>query len=139
MTESTQQAVYMVEKFIPTQCPNPGCYNEFKSNGADGFYLATYFLHEPGEVTEQITASISFGGLSTDLIVCAKCRNVTLRVKIEDRVFATREEAEVALQDGFVNLHEMTAYGIPRLGRFVYHNAGTPLHHLIDEFNKPTE
>lgn len=120
MTEPNEQTVYMVEKFIPTQCPNPSCFNEFKQNGADGYYFATYWMHEPREVTERISASISHPWVATDLIVCGKCRNVTVRVKIEDCVVATREDAEALLNEGYVNLQEMQAHGVPPLGRVIY-------------------
>lgn len=120
MTEPEKQTVYRVEKFIPTRCPNPKCYNEFKQSGKDGYYYHTYWMHEPREVTEQVQQSIHSDWVSTDLIVCAKCQNVTLRVQLEEWVFATRGEAELALLQGFANLQEMIAYGIPPLGHRFY-------------------
>ena len=118
MPERDERTVYMVEKFVPTQCPNPKCFNEFRESGADGYFYLTYWMHEPKEVTEKIRESIGGQGMPADLIVCAKCRNITLRLKLEDAILATREEAEVLLNEGFANLREMRQSGTPQLGRF---------------------
>lgn len=115
MSEKNQktQIAYRVEKFIPTACPNPKCFNPFTENSEQGFLLGTYWLHETRERAEAILKSISFPGLKTDLIVCGKCHNVVMRVMIEEREYLTCQEAEKAVQaEGFVNLTEAEVVGI---------------------------
>lgn len=107
------QTVWAVEKFIPTRCPAPQCWNKFQkcSKGSGGYFLGTFFLHETLETSGIILRSISCPHLGTDLIVCAKCKNVTLRVNLEQRRYAKREDATAALKEGFRNLHALEVFG----------------------------
>lgn len=109
MTEKTEkhfkdEPFWSVEKFIPTACPK--CRQEFKENGLNGFYIGTYWRHEAPEVSAKIRDSIRFPNLETDLIVCPKCENITVRVMTEERRFVTKREALECLENGFLNLRE---------------------------------
>lgn len=122
MEKEYQEAkVYRVEKFIPATCPNPKCFNPFTENSDSGFLLGTYWMHENKERARAIAESIRHQGLNTDLIVCGKCRNVVMRVMIEERYCETKEEAEKAVaEDGFVNLVECRSCGSVSSKRIVY-------------------
>ena len=106
MTRETQ---FRVEKFIPTQCPM--CRNSFRENSDEGFLLGTYWRHLSVDVVQTIAQSIASHGLRTDLVLCGKCKNVTLRVVVEERTFDRREEAEAAVCEGFANLQEAETLG----------------------------
>lgn len=93
---------FRVEKFIPTMCPE--CHNPFTENNSNGFLIGTYWIHEERETTKKIAQSISAPPLSTDLVICGKCKNITLRVKIDEKLLKTKEEAEAMLADGFSNI-----------------------------------
>jgi len=115
---SEEQTIYRVEKFIPLRCPRRDCLNEFKRNkgGDGGYFLSTFWLHGSLEKTERILESIRCPELMTDLIVCARCGNVVMRVLIEERTYENRSDAEKACkEEGFVNLQEAQAFGNMRV------------------------
>lgn len=118
MSAQSERIVYMVERFIPTACPNPQCGNAFTAQGINGYFSFLYWRDKSEEVAEKIRTSLGGQGMPTDLIVCAKCKNVTLRFHLEEAILATREEADDLLNKGFANLREMRQSGTPRLGRF---------------------
>ena len=101
-----KQRVYLVEKFIPRMCPQPRCFNEFQHNrpGENGYLIEAFWMHESPDATQKVLNSTNQQGLATDLITCCKCGKTTIRILIESRLYAQREQAEAALIDGFVNL-----------------------------------
>ena len=113
------QTIYVVERFLPTMCPNPQCLQEFKERGENGYFIGTYWLHERREVVERIKKSITAlhsPGPATDLIVCGKCHNITLRVLLEERTYQYERDAEQACkEEGFVPAYTAEARGDMRV------------------------
>lgn len=94
------QIRYRVEKFVPTHCPN--CGHHFTANVEGGFTLKLWPQQE----------SLAATHLQTDVIICGKCANHTLRVVLEVRDYLLAGDAREAIcREGFRNLLIVTAYG----------------------------
>lgn len=127
--------MWHVERFIPDICPRQGCYTPFIQNSSEGFLLNLHWKIDSTDITAKVRESIECVGLYTDTIICGKCRNVTLIVKLEERVCDTREEAEELLRIGFKNIQEIHLQTlepdkIPRIIRYLPHQVSS------EEFGK---
>ncbi len=103
MARETGRPVYVVEKFVPRECPK--CRRRFQVPNRD-FVL---FL---GDIVEGKRVPRIVDALH-DLIVCRGCRNVTARVKIETQRVWSRAEAQSLRDDlGFTAIWCGLAFGV---------------------------
>ena len=94
------KVMFRVEKFIPTECPK--CQQLFLKEGQDYARL----LGDIKAGRKMIRETTGY-----DIITCKKCKNFTARVMIEACQVSDRENSEVLLTKGFVNLQEVEAFG----------------------------
>lgn len=101
--------MWVVEKFLPTECPK--CRKKFENNQRD-------WLLPLGDIVDgkkKVRATQGY-----DIIICSHCGNYTARVQLECCRLFDKAKAEHLLGEGFVNLHEVEAFGDVKEARIVY-------------------
>lgn len=94
------RTMYRVEKFLPPECPK--CQARFKQEGHD----YGRFLGDIVDGKKLFRQSVGY-----TIIVCLHCENMTARLDLEEYQLGDRKTAEALLEQGFVNLQEVTAMG----------------------------
>lgn len=92
--------IWCVEKFLPTECPK--CRKKFENNQRDWSLLLGDIVNGKKQVRET---------QGYDIIICSHCGNYTARVQLESYMLSDQAEAELLLEEGFVNLCEVEAFG----------------------------
>jgi hypothetical protein len=93
---SRRYTAYVVERFIPKQCPK--CCHLFGMEGED---YANVPQKNDGKTESESTPS------GYTIIRCTKCGNLTAKVLLEECHCANRKKARALFKEGFVNLREM--------------------------------
>ncbi|GEM_PF-3235041 len=107
------KTMYCVEKFLPTECPK--CRACFQYEGKN----YARFLGDIVDGKKQFRQTEGY-----TIIVCLHCENLTMRIDLESYQLSDRKHAEALLQQGFVNLHEVTAVGNMAVDRHVVFRQG---------------
>lgn len=105
----TKRRMWVIEKFLPTECPN--CRKKFENNQRDWSLLLGDIVDGKKRVRET---------RGYDIIICSHCGNYTARVQLESYILFNKAEAEQLLGKGFVNLHEVEALGDVKEARIVH-------------------
>jgi hypothetical protein len=114
------KTMYHVEKFLPTECPK--CRAPFQCESKDyGRFL--------GDIVDGKKQFRQTEGHT--IIVCGHCENFTVRIDLESYQLGDRKKAEALLQQGFVNLQEVTAMGNMAVDHHVVYQGGPKF--LTDE------
>lgn len=107
------KTMYCVEKFLPPECPK--CRASFQNEGKD-------YARFLGDIIDGKKRFRKTDGYT--IIVCQHCENFTMRMDLESYQVGDRKRAEALLQEGFVNLHEVTAVGNMALDHHVVFRQG---------------
>lgn len=102
MARKNGRPTYLVEKFVPTECPK--CRRRFRVPNRDFIMLFGDIIR--GKRVWRIV------NWRYDIIVCSGCRNFTARVKIETRRVFNLTEAQSLVRDvGFTAIWRGRAFG----------------------------
>ncbi len=109
MSTVKTRRMWCVEKFLPTECPK--CRKKFENNQKDWSLL----LGDVVDGEKRIRETQGY-----DIIICSHCGNYTARVQLESYRLSDRAKTEQLLREGFVNLHEVQAFGDVKDAHMVY-------------------
>lgn len=107
------KTMYCVEKFLPAECPK--CRACFQCENND-------YARFLGDIVDGKKRFRQTEGYA--IIVCLNCQNLTMRIDLEGYQLSDRKQAEALLQQGFVNLHEVTAIGSMATDRHIVFRQG---------------
>ena len=94
------KTMYVVEKFLPQECPK--CRHKFDKIGVDWTPLMGDIVNGQKVIRETNGYSI---------ITCSQCQNFTASISLESYTLSDPEAARKLLEQGFVNFHEVKAFG----------------------------
>lgn len=99
--ENSKRIMYVVEKFLPPECPK--CKHKFEKEGID-------YSKYSGDLVEGRKVFYLTSGY--DVIICLCCGNYTIRIPQESFCLLERAAAEDLVRTGgFVNFHEVETFG----------------------------
>lgn len=91
--------MYRVEKFAPSECPK--CRQKFKKEGKDWTTLLGYIINGKKVMRQD----------GYPVIICSKCNNHTIIVRLESYQFSDSKAARRLLKQDFVNFQKVEAFG----------------------------
>ena len=122
----TPSRAWSAVKFAPSRCPNcespfdsPESFAVWAGNRGESFaearslQMACYPELFEGPIPNGDGATAFTNPQRADFITCKECHNKTLRIWLDDRTVATREEAEqLVREDAFTCVWEIDLYGV---------------------------